>query len=205
ALNPQPGAIVADCTLGYGGHAVEFLNRIGLTGRLLGFDVDAEQLQCTGERLKELGGGITLHRSNFAGIDKPLRRGEAEGYDIIFADLGVSSMQLDDPTRGFSYKHDGPLDMRMDDRLHDSAADLVNSLCFEELADALDELADEPDADRIARVILYRRARRPFQTTRDLVQAVFDAKQITRKQWRELSRSQPGELHPAARTFQALR
>jgi 16S rRNA (cytosine1402-N4)-methyltransferase len=203
ALGPRPGEAVADGTLGYGGHAAEFLRRIGLTGRLVGFDVDAEQLERTRQRLAELPGDVSVHRSNFAGIDKALATEGLSGYDIIFADLGVSSMQVDDPRRGFSYKHDGPLDMRMDDRLPRTAADLLRDASQADIAAALRDLADEPSAEAIAREVIRVRAARPLLRTGDLSDLVFAVKGVTRDAWRQ--RAKAGELHPAALTFQAMR
>jgi 16S rRNA (cytosine1402-N4)-methyltransferase len=207
ALDPQPGEIVADCTLGYGGHAAEFLQRIGPTGRLLGFDLDAAQLARTTERLTGLfpDHQLEAHHSNFAGVAKQCPPGGPDtppGYDIIFADLGVSSMQIDDPSRGFSYKHDGPLDMRMDLRLKQTAADLLATMPPEDISTALRGLADEPDHHWISRHIARNRATRPIRTTRQLVQIILAAKGLPPDFRRE-----PGsnELHPAARTFQALR
>ncbi len=216
-LDPQPGNIVADCTLGYGGHALEFLKRIGPTGCLIGLDLDAAQLERTRARLIAAMGreaidstgatqpAIRLHRSHFAGLGKILTREGVHGCDIILADLGVSSMQIDDPARGFSYKHDGPLDMRMDDRLERTAADFLAQLSIEELEGALVDLADEPDARRIAECILRRRTTKPMARTGQLVDLVFEIKGMTRRAWRERPTEQRGQLHPAARTFQALR
>jgi 16S rRNA (cytosine1402-N4)-methyltransferase len=205
ALQPQPGEIVADCTLGYGGHAEEFLKRIGPAGRLVGFDLDAIQLERTGTRLAGLAVPLSLHHSNFAGLGNALATEGIEGYDIIFADLGVSSMQIDDPSRGFSYKHDGPLDMRMDPRRKRTAADLVNSLPEEDLSQALADLADEPDHEQIAAAIVRQRQRRPIRTTFDLVDLVLGVKGLTRRKWSQRPGEQQRDLHPAARTFQALR
>jgi len=220
ALNPQPGDVVADCTLGYGGHAMEFLKRIGPTGTLLGLDVDAAQLARTRDRLLAAVTGFTandperatqwrsrihIHRSHFAGLGKQMTALALSGFDIIYADLGVSSMQIDDPDRGFSYKHDGPLDMRMDHRLVTTAADLLATLTAEELVDALKGFADEPDARPIVDAIIRRRAFRPIIRTGQLVDLVFEVKGMTRRAWRERPDSQRGQLHPAARTFQALR
>jgi 16S rRNA (cytosine1402-N4)-methyltransferase len=211
ALRPQPGDVVADCTIGYGGHAMEFIKRIGPTGRLIGFDVDAAQLARTAKRLEESAsqshahGQFSLHRSHFAGLGKSLAAERLDGYDIIFADLGVSSIQIDDPSRGFSYKHDGPLDMRMDDRLVRTAADLIASLSIEELSHCLKELADEPDHARIAQCIARQRALKPVERTRQLVQLVLEAKGLSQREWRERPSEQRGQLHPAARTFQTLR
>lgn len=207
-LRPAPGDVVADCTLGYGGHAAEFLRRIGPQGRLVGFDVDGRQIERTAERLRaeHPGAQVVTLRSNFAGLPKGMAAAGVDGFDVIFADLGVSSMQIDDPSRGFSYKHPGPLDMRMDDRIRHTAADLLAKLSAEELADALERLADEPDHLRIARAIVRTRATAPIRTTRDLVRVVLAAKGIEKKPPAGES-PQPGrrELHPAARTFQALR
>jgi 16S rRNA (cytosine1402-N4)-methyltransferase len=205
-LKPAPGDIVVDCTVGYGGHALEFLRRIEPGGKLIALDVDREELERTRRRLARAGVPVSFHRSNFAGIAKVLNREKLDGFDIIFADLGVSSMQVDNPARGMSYKQDGPLDMRMDDRLRRTAADWLNTLPEEELAQALAELADEPDHQRIARLIAARRAAQPIIRTAQLVQIVLEAKGLTAQAWRQQRRQTPsGSLHPAARTFQALR
>lgn len=207
ALEAKPGDTAADCTLGYGGHAAELLRAIAPGGRLIGFDVDADQLERTRARLEPLarqaGVGLHLCRANFAGIAKPLQELGVEGYDAVLADLGVSSMQIDDPARGFSYRHDGPLDMRMDDRTRRTAADLLQSLSQEELATALRDLGEEPDAEAIARQIVGARAHRPLARTTALAEIVLEAKGISAPEQRE--RSRRGEPHPAALTFQALR
>lgn len=220
ALCPQSGDIVMDCTIGYGGHAMEFIRRIGPTGRLIGLDVDAAQLERTAARLAALAqttdrsaldttaaghARICLHRSHFAGLGKFLAGEGLDGFDIIFADLGVSSMQIDDPNRGFSYKYDGPLDMRMDDRLPRTAADLLAQLPIDELCACLVELADEPHAERIARCIVRHRAIQPITRTRQLVDLMFEANGLSRRAWRDRSADRRRQLHPAARTFQALR
>ena len=223
-LRPAPGEIVADCTVGYGGHAREFLRRIGPTGRLIGFDVDGQELERTRKRLtafvEHLRGGtdfgelsragapprlpFRVHRRNFAGIADVLAEEGVDGYDIIFADLGVSSMQVDDPSRGFSYKHkDAPLDMRMDDRLQRTAADVLASVGEEELSAALWELSDEPDHRKIAQWIVRQRQVAPIARTDQLVRLIFHAKGTTEKLWRK--QAEYKDLHPAARTFQALR
>jgi len=207
SLDPQPGDVVADCTLGYGGHAHEFLLRIGSKGRFVGIDVDADQLERTRDRL---GSGdplprLSFHRSHFAGLGKIMSAEDLAGFDIIYADLGVSSMQIDDPSRGFSYKHDGPLDMRMDDRQLRTAADILARFSSEELYAAFTQLADEPDAKRIAEAVVRRCMARPITRTGQLVDLIFEVKSISRRQWRERPAEQRGQLHPAARTFQALR
>lgn len=208
-LAPKPGATVVDCTLGYGGHARAILERItadGASGRLIGLDVDAVELPKTIERLRAMfGDSLHAHRMRYAGIAKALRLEGLEQVDGILADLGVSSMQLDDPGRGFSVKNDGPLDLRMDDRLVRTGARVVNTTKEAELASALRELADEPDADAIARVVVARRDSRPFVRTFDLVDAVFEAKHLTRAEWRASAARRARAIHPATLTFQALR
>ncbi len=205
-LNPKPGEIVADCTVGYGGHAREFLRRIGNDGRLIGFDVDAAELEKTRQRLNGFASQIRLYHMNFAGLANILAKEQIEGYDIIFADLGVSSMQIDDPSRGISYKHDGPLDMRMDPRLKQTAADLLGSMSMEELSQALDELSDEPDHERIAQMIVGQRTIQPITQTSQLIRLILNAKGLTEKTWKKQQKqSDFGSLHPAARTFQTLR
>lgn len=212
SLCPLPGDVVIDCTLGYGGHAAEFLRRIAPGGCLIGLDVDGPQLARTRERLAALltadppiKATLSTHRMNFAGIGKALRSEGLDGADVILADLGVSSMQIDNPSRGFSYADDGPLDMRMDDRIARTAADLVRSLAEDELAAALRTLGDEPDATAISHAIVARRYIDPIRTTSQLVAAVFEAKGLSRRTWRERAEEAGERLHPAALTFQALR
>jgi 16S rRNA (cytosine1402-N4)-methyltransferase len=205
ALAPAPGNVAADCTLGYGGHARALLERILPGGRLVGLDVDAAELQRTRERLSAYAAHLVLVRGNFAGLAKAMAEAQAAGFDVVLADLGVSSMQIDDARRGFSYKHDGPLDMRMDDRKPRSAADLLAELPEPRLDEALEVLADEPDHKYVARAIVQERARRAIRRTHQLVEVVFRAKGLTRQRWREQALANPGTTHPAARTFQALR
>ncbi len=205
-LAPKPGELVADCTVGYGGHAREFMKRIGPEGKLFAFDVDQAELERTKERLCKENVPASFHRSNFAGIANVLKKENIEGYDIIFADLGVSSMQIDNPERGLSYKYDGPLDMRLDDRLKQSGADLLNTLSEEELSNAFWELSDENDHMQIANMIVAQREKKPITTTTELVELIFRAKRLTAKTWKQkLLDSKSGLLHPAALVFQALR
>lgn len=201
-LDPQPGNVVVDCTLGYGGHARALLERVGAEGRLIGIDTDGEEITRTTARLAGAGTLKTFH-TNFAGLGRIVAAEAPGGADVILADLGVSSMQLDDPARGFSYKQSGPLDMRMDHRIGKSAADLLAELPEEELADAFAGLSDEPDAAGIARAILIHRARKPIRDTHDLVRVVFEAKGVPYP-WRPRGEAARA-LHPAALTFQALR
>ena len=237
-LRPAPGEIVADCTIGYGGHALEFLRRISPGGSLIGFDVDGPQLERTRGRLTAAGfanfeshrmGPLTavrgspaagfanfdLYRMNYAGIGNVLgdaalqsaivNRQSSIGFDVIFADLGISSMQVDDPKRGISYKNEGPLDMRMDDRLSRTGADLLATLGERELSEALRDLADEPDHAKLAQWIVQQRQVQPIETTSQLVRLVLNAKGFSPRDRRKPPWEKPGGLHPAARTFQALR
>ncbi|PKL41929.1 MAG: 16S rRNA (cytosine(1402)-N(4))-methyltransferase [Planctomycetes bacterium HGW-Planctomycetes-1] len=205
-LKPKAGQIVADCTVGYGGHTSKFIKHIGPTGKLIAFDVDGAELERTRKRLGKVETPVSFYHSNFAGIAKALKEEKLDGFDIIFADLGVSSMQIDNPDRGISYKNEGPLDMRMDDRLKRTGADLLKTLCEEELAKAFWELSDEPDCKEIARTIVAQRGVQPITTVSQLVRLVFAVKGLTVNSWKKKQRSSKfGSLHPAARTFQALR
>ncbi len=114
ALAPAEGAVVVDCTVGWAGHSAELLRRVGPTGRLIGLDLDPDNLPRARERLAAVGFPFALHHSNFAGLPAVLAAEDVEAVDAVLADLGMSSMQVDDPERGFSYSRDGPLDMRMD-------------------------------------------------------------------------------------------
>ena len=205
-LKPETGEVVVDCTLGYGGHAAEFIKHIGSEGKLIGLDVDKVQLERTKNRLSKENVHKSFYHSNFAGIAKVLKKENLAGCDIIFADLGVSSMQIDDPSRGMSYKNEGPLDMRMDERLKQTGGDMLNKLSEEKLSNAFWELADETSHKEIARLIVEKRSETLFKTTSQLVDVIFQAKHIDRTKWQKDKRiSKSGLLHPAARTFQALR
>src|SRR3989441_9483709 len=152
-LAPQAGELAVDCTLGYGGHAVALLSALQPGGRLIGLDVDPIELPKTEARLRRLGFGpdtLTMHRTNFAGLARVL----PEPADIVFADLGLSSMQMDNPTRGFTYKYEGPLDLRMNPQRGKTASALLASLDEPALAALLLENADEPNANRMAQAIL---------------------------------------------------
>src|SRR5215831_11684103 len=173
-LAPRPGETVVDCTLGFGGHAREILPRIQPGGLLIGLDADPIELPKTTERLRAAGFGDTTFqaiRSNFAGLPKVLSSLNIETVDVVFADLGVSSMQLDNPERGFSFKFEGPLDMRMNPQRGQSASELIQGISGEELAELLAENADEPQAGMIAPALAGRR----FETTTALGKAIRDA------------------------------
>lgn len=207
ALRPAPGETVADLTLGYGGHALTFLTQTAPNGVLIGTDLDGVQLQETSRRLAQAVDSqrLRLHHSHFAGLPKILAAEGLACVDIIFADLGLSSMQIDNPARGFSYKHDGPLDMRMDLRRPMNAAEILRTISSDALAAALDDFADEPDHQQIARAIIRRRSEQAITQTGDLVDVVLKAKGWTRRTWRAAVAEGESQLHPAARTFQALR
>lgn len=203
ALAPSPGQVVADCTLGYGGHAAALARAVQPDGRVIGFDVDAVELERTRRRTEAAGLPISVHHSNFAGVAKVMARESLDGYDVIFADLGVSSMQIDDPRRGMSYKHDdAPLDMRMDPRRRRTAADLLMSLSEDELSRALWELADEPDHESIAQRIVSRRQVSPIATAGELKELIFAVLGTGENIWKKQAAY---DAHPAMRTFQALR
>jgi 16S rRNA (cytosine1402-N4)-methyltransferase len=190
-LAPRPGAVIVDATIGEGGHAEAILNRIAPAGRLIGFDRDAEAVHRSGDRLRAFGRNVVIRQANFAALGEALDDAGIGHVDGVLFDLGVSSRQLFEPERGFSFDRQGPLDMRMDPRQSVTAADLVNTLEERELANVIYRYGDERASRRIARQIV---SRRPLRTTRDLVRAVEAAIGGAR-----------GRLHPATRTFQALR
>jgi 16S rRNA (cytosine(1402)-N(4))-methyltransferase len=157
-LDPQPGMTAVDCTTGWGGHASALLERLGPEGKLLGIDFDPENLPKAKERLAAIGYPFGLHCGNFAGIQQAMGSLGMLQADLLLADLGMSSMQLDEAERGFSYRRDGPLDMRMNPTRGRTAADLLATISEEELREALETIGDEPQARTIARSIVLRRA-----------------------------------------------
>lgn len=200
ALKPRPGLTVVDCTMGLGGHASELLRLITPGGRLIGIDFDPTNLALAREKLSSVSGGLfELFHNNFAALPTVLAGAGVSRVDSILADLGVASPQIDDPARGFSYRHPGPLDMRMDPTRGQPASALINRMGERELAGALMELGDETDGPRIAELIVKRRAIAPITTTEALTAIVCEARDFT------LKRAVGAKLHPAARTFQALR
>jgi 16S rRNA (cytosine1402-N4)-methyltransferase len=194
-LAPQPGEIAVDCTLGYGGHAQEMLAKILPGGKFIGLDQDPMELPKTEARLRALGFDetvFTAHRSNFAGLPQVLAAMEIAGADLILADLGVSSMQIDDPARGFSVKLDGPLDMRMNPQRGQPASALLQKIEAAALEALLQENADEPKARQLAPAL----AGKSFSSTRQLADAVRAA----------LPRPGKGDADlTVRRVFQALR
>ncbi len=194
ALAVVPGGSYIDGTLGGAGHAVEILKRAGPTGRLLGIDRDMAALERSAARLEALSGEKVLVHGAHGGLR---RLAEANGFaavDGMLLDLGVSSDQLDTPGRGFSFRFDGPLDMRMDLTRGESAADLLARLDVQSLADVFRRLGEEPQSRRVAQAILRAQAQMPIKTTRRLADVVSEA-----------LGGRMGPRHPATRVFQALR
>ncbi len=198
-LAPAPGDVAVDCTLGFGGHARALLERIEPGGRLFGLDVDPLELPRTEARLRAAGfapASFTAHRSNFAGLAQLLAAEEIAGANVIVADLGVSSMQLDNPDRGFTYKESGPLDMRMNPSRGEPASRLLAHLGVEKLARLLEDNADEPHAALIAELL----KQSPITTTDDLCRI------ISRGVTHSFPRAGKPEVEASIRrTFQALR
>ena len=194
-LRPRPGDFAVDCTLGYGGHAQAILERIAPDGHLLALDIDPLELPRTEQRLREAGHNpdqFTLAKSNFAGLPAALARCGHPGADLILADLGASSMQLDNPDRGFSLKNEGPLDMRMNPSRGISAAHWLQKVSPQKLTSLLMANSDEPHAAPIA----HNLAGQNFATTLELTAAIRRALPAIAEEERELS---------VRRVFQAIR
>ena len=191
-LNVRPEGNYIDATLGAGGHAREILKRLE-SGRLLGLDRDPKAVQVAGQKLASYGGKLIMQQGNFAQIDTLHAASGLPPVDGVVADLGLSSMQLDDASRGFSFNLPGPLDMRMDPQTETTAADLVNNLPEHDLADIFFELGEERHSRRIARAIVKAR---PYRLTTELAQVVTRAIP---------SRAGLHQIHPATRAFMALR
>lgn len=195
-LNIKPDGIYVDGTLGGGGHAYEVLKRLSSKGRLIGIDQDGEALQAAGERLKEYKDKVTLVRDNYCEIERVLKDLNIEKVDGIVLDIGVSSYQLDNLERGFSYKSDAPLDMRMDTRQKLTAADVVNTYSESELFKIIKEYGEDKFAKNIAKHIILARQDKPFETTKELSEVIKRAIPM---------KVQAKGGHPAKKTFQAIR
>ena len=195
-LSPRPGETAVDLTAGRGGHAEAIARRIAPGGRILLCDLDAGNLAFASDRVRAVAGTepASMHGS-FARADREATR---LGWraDAVLADLGFASTQMDDPARGFSFQADGPLDMRLDPTRGESAADLLARIREPELADAIFELGEDPFSRRIARTIVEWRTRAPLRTTQELASAVVAAYG---------ARARDSRMHPATRTFMALR
>jgi len=201
-LAPQPGEVAVDCTTGLGGHSAALAAAVGKDGVVVGFDLDAGNLKRATPRAAGGGGGdgrsgakfIPIHGS-FVEAPHQLARLRVRA-DVVLADLGFSSNQMDDPSRGFSFNEDGPLDMRLDRSGGVTAADLVNQTDEAELAQIIFRLGEEPYARKIARKLGQNRANQPIRTTAELARLVTEAYG---------PRAHSSRMHPATRTFMALR
>jgi 16S rRNA (cytosine1402-N4)-methyltransferase len=194
ALGCRPGGTWVDGTIGAGGHAEAILRATSPGGRLVGIDRDAEVLERTRARLLPFGDRVALRHADHRRLPEFLDALGIGAVEGILLDLGLSSVQVDDPERGFSFLRDGPLDMRMDRSQPTTAADLVNTLPEGELARLLARFGEEPRARRVARAIARERAREPFRGTARLAATIAGALPGPR-----------AATHPATRSFQALR
>lgn len=195
ALRIEPDGVYVDGTLGRAGHSSEIVRRL-TTGRLIALDRDETALAAARERLADHMDRVTLVHSNFSRLGEVLDELGVDAVDGMLFDLGVSSPQLDDASRGFSYKQDAPLDMRMDAAAPLTARELVNSASYEELRRILYEYGEERYAPQIAKAICAAREQKPIETTlelADLIRGAMPAKALREKQ------------HPAKRSFQAIR
>lgn len=196
SLNVKPDGIYVDGTLGGGGHAFEVCKRLGENGRYIGIDQDEDALRAAGKRLAVYGDKVTFVRSNYCNIKNVLQNLNIDKVDGILLDLGVSSYQLDTKERGFSYKEDAPLDMRMDTRNEMTAKDIVNNYSEFDLYRIIRDYGEDKFAKNIAKHIVRMRNEHPIETTFQLVDAIKAA--IPMK-----IRMNTG--HPAKKTFQAIR
>jgi len=196
-LAPRPGETMLDGTLGLGGHAAEILSRLSPGGELIGLDRDPEALALAAKRLDGVGGSYRLLHGTFDRVGELLKELELSSdgaFDGLLLDLGVSSMQLDRAERGFSFRNDGPLDMRMDPGEKESAASWLAQAPVEELARVIRRYGEEPQAGKIARAIDRGRRERPITTTAELASLI-----------EELVPRRGKKIHPATKTFQAIR
>jgi 16S rRNA (cytosine1402-N4)-methyltransferase len=193
-LQPRSGGLYVDGTIGGGGHAEEILRACAPDGRLIGLDCDDEAITASRERLREFGTRVQLVRANFVELERVLMDVGVTTVDAVLFDLGVSSRQFDEPSRGFSFQREGPLDMRMDRQLVASARDVLRTASLEELAQIFHTYGEERRARAIARRIVAERERNPIETTTQLTQLV-----------ERVLGPKRGRIHPATRVFQALR
>jgi 16S rRNA (cytosine1402-N4)-methyltransferase len=193
-LRPFKGGRYLDATVGNGGHAAAILEASGPDGRLLGLDADPDAVEIARGNLAAYGERATIVNASFRSMADAVRTHELGPVDGILMDLGISSRQLDVGGRGFSFRRDEPLDMRLDPSRGESAAELLNRADEREIADILYQYGEEYRSRRVARAIVHQRARTPFATTADLVHAVEYALGPKR-----------GRTHPATKSFQAIR
>lgn len=195
-LMPQKPMVILDCTVGYGGHAEILLKNSDSATRLIGLDQDPQAIAFSQERLMEFGGRVMLKKGNYRDMKSHLTEMGVSKVGGVLFDLGASSPQLDDPVRGFSFRQDGPLDMRMDQTSGMTAAALVNGSQEHDLADIIFQYGEERYSRRIARAIVRERAQGPIETTGALASVIAGAVP---------SAYRHGRIHCATRTFQALR
>ena len=195
-LNLSKGAVVVDATVGGGGHSEEILKSILPGGRLIGIDADPEALAIAGERLKSFSGSFTLVNDNFRNIDRILKMQSIKNVDAVLLDIGISSYQMDDASRGFSMRSDTSLDMRMNRSSGITAYDVVNKYKEDKLSEIIEKFGEERFHNRIARFIKDARDRKAIETTAELAAIV---KRAVGYKYRNL------KVHPATRTFQAIR
>ena len=195
-LNVRPDGIYVDATLGGGGHAFEVCRRLGSTGRLIGIDQDADAIKAAGQRLEGFGEKVTVIRSNYRDMKPELHKLGIDSVDGITLDLGVSSYQLDTADRGFSYRMDAPLDMRMDQRQKMTARDIVNEYSEVELFRVIRDYGEDRFAKNIAKHIVMEREKAPIETTGQLNEIIRHAIPM---------KIQKTSGHPSKRTFQAIR
>lgn len=196
SLNLKSGDIVVDATVGGGGHAKEILKNILPGGRLVGIDADGSALSIAKANLKDFNSSYKLINDNFRHLDNILAKEDIKKIDAIFFDLGVSSFQLEDDSRGFGIRHGGRLDMRMDGRLNITAYDIINKYKERELSNIIEKFGEERFHNRIARFIVDARSKRPIETAGELVSIIHRAVG---------SRYGRMKIDPATRTFQAIR
>jgi 16S rRNA (cytosine1402-N4)-methyltransferase len=194
-LDPRPGEIIVDCTTGLGGHSIALGKKVVPGGHVFGFDLDQSNLDVA--KTQALAGGVVFTgvHANFVKAPQHLQLKGLQA-DVVLADLGFSSSQMDDPARGFSFSQDGPLDMRLDRGNPISAADVLAAISEQDLADMIYEYGEDPYARRIARKIVQIRAKQPIATTARLAGLVTEAYG---------PRARSSRMHPATRTFMALR
>ena len=195
-LNIKPDGIYVDGTLGGGGHAYEVCRRLGTKGSIVGIDQDAAAIEAAGARLKDFGEKVTIVRSNYCDMKSKLHELGIDKVDGIVLDLGVSSYQLDTAERGFSYREDAPLDMRMDTRQKMTARDIVNDYTEADLYRVIRDYGEDKFAKNIAKHIVQARAVKPVETTAELSEIIRASIPM---------KFQKKSGHPAKRTFQAIR
>lgn len=195
-LELSPGKTIVDATVGTAGHSLAILNRINPGGRLVAIDRDNDSLAVAKERIKVISSACDFVHSNFSKLHEILEKLNIELIDGIIFDLGISSYQLDNPQRGFSFQYEGPLDMRLDRGSYISAYDLINNLTEKEISSLIWSFGQERFHNRIARFLIEERKRAPITTTRQLSDIIFRAVP---------QRFRYSRIHPATRTFQAIR